>query len=255
MKRVILLPGLACDEELWGGVAGPLAARHAVLHSDVQSRHPTLPAMAAALLAAHDGPLVLVGHSMGGMIALEALRQAPGRIAGAAILASTARADTPELVGLRSAAIGLFEQGRVDEVLRANVPFAFDAGADAALIARYFAMIQRAGAERLIAGNRALIARDDLRPHLSRIACPLLVVCGESDALTPPEHAREIASAVSGARLELIERCGHMLTLEAPERVTALLLDWLDWLDAPDLRDGRDAGRALNASSSAATRS
>ncbi len=227
MPELILLPGLACDAEAWDGVAAPLAARHRIAVSDVAARHAALPAMAAALLAEHAGPLVLVGHSMGGIVALEALRQAPERIAAAALLGSTARPDTPELVALRMQAIGLFEAGRVDEVLRANAPFAFAPGVPASLVERYVAMIRRAGTATLIAGNRALIARDDQRPHLPRIACPLLVACGEADALTPPEHSREIAEAVPGARLELLPGVGHLLTLEAPQAVAALLLDFL----------------------------
>jgi pimeloyl-ACP methyl ester carboxylesterase len=232
MPELILLPGLACDAEAWDGVAAPLAAHHRIAVSDVAARHASLPAMAAALLAEHPGPLVLVGHSMGGIVALEALRQAPRRIAAAALLGSTARPDTPELVALRTQAIGLFEEGRIDEVLRANVPFAFAPGVPPALVERYIGMIRRAGAAALIAGNRALIERDDQRPLLPRIACPLLVACGEADALTPPEHSREIAAAVRDARLELLAGCGHMLTLEAPDRLAALLLDWLGRLDA-----------------------
>jgi pimeloyl-ACP methyl ester carboxylesterase len=229
MPTVILLPGLACDAVLWRAQLAALSTRHRVAVSDVHARAATLPEMATLLLAEHGGPLVLVGSSMGGMLALHAARQAPGRMRGLALLGSTARPDTPELIALRSQAIELFAAGRMDEVLRANVPLALHPGhaEHAALVAAYLAMIRRAGAQQLIAQNRAVMARADARPWLPAISCPTLVVCGQGDLLTPPGHSREIAAAVPGARLELLADCGHLLTMEQPARVNQLLLDWL----------------------------
>lgn len=227
MHNVILLPGLACDATIWREQIAALAPPHRVRVTDVHARCATLPEMAAALLAEHAGPLVLCGTSMGGMVALEVVRQAPERVKALALLATSARADTPELIKLRSDAIVLFEQGRAEEVLRANAVFAFHPRAAAVLSQPYIEFIQRAGALQLIRQNRAIMARADQRPMLGKIACPTLVACGDADLLTPPEHSREIAAAIPGARFELIEQCGHMLTLERPDRVNALLRGWL----------------------------
>jgi pimeloyl-ACP methyl ester carboxylesterase len=166
---------------------------------------------------------------MGGMLALEMQRQAPARVQAMALLGTSARPDTPELLQLRGEAIALFAQGRADEVLRANIPFALHPQArhHDALVADYFEMMRRAGAEQLIRQNRAVMARVDSRPGLAALRCPVLVACGDADLLTPPEHAREIADAIAGARLEIVPTCGHLLTWEQPERINALLLDWL----------------------------
>ncbi|MFT3818437.1 MAG: alpha/beta fold hydrolase [Rubrivivax sp.] len=197
--------------------------------SRVHAQHDGLDAMADALLAEHAGALHLVGASMGGMVALHAALRAPQRVASLALLGTTARADTPELIRLRSEACALFEQGRVDEVLRANVAFAFhpDHQRNESLIGGYLAMIRRAGAAQLVRQNRAVMARPDLRPRLPGLSCPTLVAVGEADALTPPACAEEIAAAIPGARLHTVGGAGHMLTLEQPEAVTHLLLDWL----------------------------
>ncbi len=229
---LLLLPGLACDGELFAGVSPALARQHEVHVSDVHSRHATLPQMAAALLAERPGRHVLIGCSLGGMLALELGHQAPDRVLGMALLGSTAREDTPELIALRSQACELFAAGRADEVLRANVLFAFHPAnrGNPALVGAYLAMIERAGAAQLIAQNRAVMARRDSRPLLAQISCPLMVACGEADALTPPEHSQEIAAAVAGAELHVIAGAGHMLTLEQPAAVTALLLAWLQRL-------------------------
>ncbi|MBI5260174.1 MAG: alpha/beta fold hydrolase [Burkholderiales bacterium] len=232
MPTLILLPGLASDDALWHGLLPALAPYGPAHVTQVHARFPTLPEMAAALLAEHAGPLVLIGTSMGGILALEVLRQAPQRVQALALLGSTARADTPEMVALRTQAIALFEAGRMDEVLRANLPFAFHASklGNAALVADYLAMVRRAGAEQLVRQNRAMIARADSRPLLPAIGCPLLVACGADDRLTPPECSHEIAAAVPGATLAVLPHCGHLLTLEQPAAVSALLTRWLDGL-------------------------
>ena len=229
MSTVILLPGLACDAALWRDQLPALAAHHTVHVSTAHQRHTDLPVMARALLAEFTGPLVLVGSSMGGMLALHAHRQAPQRIAGLALLSSTARADTPELIRLRSEAIVEFQQGRAEVVLRANAMFAFHPAhaEDRERVDDYVNQILRIGAGQLIAQNRAVMARTDMRPWLADIRCPLLVACGDGDLLTPLEHSREIAQRVPHARLEVVPDAGHLMTWEQPERVNALLLQWL----------------------------
>ena len=230
MSSVVLLPGLACDAALWRDQLPALrAARHDVQVSTVHQRHGDLPAMARALLAEHAGPLVLVGSSMGGMLALHAHRAAPQRVAALALLSSSARPDTPELIRLRSDAIVEFERGRAEGVLRANAKLAFHPAHadDGARVDDYVRQILRAGAAQLIAQNRAVMRRADMRPWLAAIGCPLLVACGDNDLLTPLEHSREIAQAVPQARLEVVRDAGHLMTWEQPERINALLLQWL----------------------------
>lgn len=233
MPTLTLLPGLACDAAVWQDLLPALASRHAVFVSSVHSRHATLPAMAAALLAERPGPLWLAGCSMGGMLALELWRQAPQRVRGLALLGTSARPDTPEVLALREQACVLFAAGRMNEVLRANVLLAFHPlhARPAGVVEAYLAMLRRAGAEQLIAQNRAVMARVDSRPTLRSITCPVLVACGEADQLTPPEHSREIAALTPGARLEIVPGAGHMLAMEQPERLTHLLLDWLARID------------------------
>lgn len=229
MATIVLLPGLASDATVWRDQLPVLSAAHRVVVSDVHFRADALPAMAAALLAEQPGELVLCGTSMGGMVALEAVRLAPQRIRGLALLGTSARADTPELIALREAAVVEFEAGRAEAVLRANLMFAFHprVAAESELARTYLEFVLRAGAPALVRQNRAIMARADLRPTLRAIRCPTLVVVGDSDLLTPPEHAREIAAGIAGAQFEIVLECGHLLTMEQPERVNALLLDWL----------------------------
>lgn len=230
MTRLVLIPGLASDATMWAGQLPALPAALAPTVTDVHMRHGSIPEMAQALLQEHDGPLVLCGASMGGMVAMEAARQAPGRIRGLALLGTNARPETAEMRTLREGAIAVFfREGGVEEILRANVVLAFhpDAARDTALVERYLGFVMAAGASQLVRQNRAVMDRPDARPHLPRLACPTLVLCGEDDRLTPLDCSREIAALVPGAELGVIPRCGHMLTMEKPAAVNAALNAWL----------------------------
>ena len=71
-----------------------------------------------------------------------------------------------------------------------------------------------------------------LEPHLARLRCPTLVMCGDGDRLTPPECSREIAALMPHAELAWVPQCGHMLTMEKPELVNATLRHWLGQLNS-----------------------
>ncbi|MDA7416808.1 alpha/beta fold hydrolase [Xenophilus arseniciresistens] len=231
MPQLVLLPGLACDARLWEAQWPVLPAALDPVVSDASTRFDSIEEMAAAVLREHPGPLVLCGASMGGMVAMECMRQAPGRIAGVALLGTSAAPESPQTHQLRSQAIEVFARGpaALRELIELNVMFAFHSAQlpDRALTRRYVDRVVEAGAEQLIRQNRAVMKRPDARAHLGRYKGPVLLVCGEGDALTPPESMREIAALLPQAQLHWLHDCGHMLTMEKPAELNALLGDWL----------------------------
>ena len=231
MTRLVLIPGLAGDRVMWRAQLAALREREPLV-TDVHMRHATIADMARALLGETEGQLVLCGASMGGMVAMEAARQAPRRVAGLALLGTSARPESAEMREVRENAIRLFEQGRVREVIEPNVHFAFhpDHAKEPSITASYLEFVLRAGAGQLVRQNRAVIERPDARVHLPRLRCPVLVMHGDADQLVPPENAREIAALVPQAQLVIVERCGHMLTMEQPALVNQALRSWLETL-------------------------
>jgi pimeloyl-ACP methyl ester carboxylesterase len=227
--QLIFLPGLATDAEMWQAQLAAVPSHWRAAVTDVHTRYNTIEEMAQALLDEHPGPLVLCGASMGGMIAMEAARRAGPRLGGLALFGTSARPETDAMRALREGVIPLFEQGRMAEVLRANLPLAFAPGqaSNPVLTQQYMAMVMRAGAAQLVQQNRAVMVRPDARLHLAKLSCPVLLLCGESDKLTPPELTHEIAGLVPQAEVRILAGCGHMLTLEKPVEVSAALLEWL----------------------------
>ena len=229
VPAIVLIPGLAADAAMWAAQRDALAATREVHITDVHFRFATLPEMARALLAEHAGGLVLCGASMGGMLAFEVLRQAPQRVRGLALLGTSARPDTPEIAVLRAQAFAMIDAGEYEAMIRGNVPFSFHASrlGEPELVEAYLDLLRRAGPEQLVRQNLAVAARPDSRPLLPAVRCPTLVLCGDTDIVTTVEASREIAQHVPGAEFALIERCGHMLTMERPCKVNAALLGWL----------------------------
>ena len=225
---LVLLPGLACDEDMWRGQLSALAPWHPVV-TDVHTRYGSIEEMAAALLARHHGRLVLCGASLGGIVAMEVARQAPQRVRGLALLGTTARPEDAASRPARENAIALFEHGDAASVIALGATANFHA-ATGELLRRYEQAVLRGGAQQLVRQNRAVLGRRDARLHLPSVRCPTLVVCGEDDQLTPPVLSREIAGLVPGAQLVLVPRCGHMLTMEQPAAVNAALRGWLQAL-------------------------
>ena len=98
---------------------------------------------------------------------------------------------------------------------------------DAALVNIIREMAERTGVEGYIRQQKAIIARPDFRPLLPSIKCPTLVLCGRQDGLTPLENSEEMATAIPGAKLVIVEDCGHMSTLERPQAVNRAMREWL----------------------------
>jgi pimeloyl-ACP methyl ester carboxylesterase len=88
-------------------------------------------------------------------------------------------------------------------------------------------MAQETGAEAFVRQQNAIMNRADSRPGLGRIRCPTMVLVGDEDEATSPEHAKEIAAAIPQASLVTVPDCGHLSTLEQPEAVSAALTEWM----------------------------
>jgi len=228
MTPIVLIPGLLCSAEVFAPQIPALRPFGPVtVASTLQGA--TLAEMAEAILAQAPPRFALAGLSMGGYIAFEILRRAPERVSKLALLGTNARADTPEQAALRRRWIAQVQRGRfetfVDEAMRSIVhPSRRD---DLELRELNRRMAQAVGVEGFARQTEAILSRIDSRPHLAAISVPTLVLVGDSDPLSPPALAQEMAAAIPNARLVVLEACGHASTLEQPAAVNRALKDWI----------------------------
>jgi pimeloyl-ACP methyl ester carboxylesterase len=225
---IVLVAGLNCSARLYADQIPVLWQFGPVVVAD-HRRDDSMAAMARRILAAAPPRFALAGLSMGGYIAFEILRQAPERVARLALLDTGARAETPERTEQRKPLIALARSGRFAEIFESQYPTLVHRSrhSDAALMAAVRTMNQETGPEAYLRQQAAIMSRPDSRPGLAAIACPTLVLVGDSDEPTPPELAREMAAAIPGAKLVVVPECGHLSTMERPQAVNKALLEWM----------------------------
>ena len=227
--NLLLLPGMMCDRRLWRHQVEALRGHYRLQVGDIGVAS-DVSEIARSLLAAAPTRFALAGLSMGGIVALEMWRQAPRRIERLALLDSNFRPDTPERRALRNDQIERVGAGALQLILRDELKPNYLAQchkSNTALLDEVLQMGMEQGAEVFVRQSVALRDRPDSTATLATIDCPTLVLCGDEDELCPVALHREMATAIEGSKLRIINECGHLSTLEQPAAVTAALHEWL----------------------------
>ena len=233
MPAILLLPGNMCDDRLWQGADGALL--RALEAPGWPVRRPALDArsinaMAEAVLGDHPGPILPIGFSMGGIVALEVARLAPTRLAGLALIGTNMAADLPERAEARPRQQAAVRAGKLDEIvmgeLKPNYLAASNRG-NRPLLQLIRDMALKLGPDVFVRQSEALRTRFDLSGVLPGLRVPTFIACGAEDRLCPPEWHRRMAKAASDAELHVIPGAGHMLPLEQAEELGTRLSTWL----------------------------
>lgn len=235
ITTAIFLPGNMCDARMWGCNGGVIeqALRDrgmTVLHADL-SEATTIAEMAANTLALVEGQLMLIGFSMGGIVAVEMARIAPERIIGMVLADTNCGADKPERAAARPAQQERVRHGQLAEIVITDIKPAYLGKCNrdaAALKSLVFDMAIDLGETVFCAQSEALRTRGDNCAALAAFKGPTLFMAGAEDALCPPALHREMAASVDCATLHIIDGAGHMLPLEQPVAFSRALAAWLD---------------------------
>jgi pimeloyl-ACP methyl ester carboxylesterase len=171
----------------------------------------------------------LAGLSLGGMIAVEIMQIAAGRVTKLALLDTGVRAQTETERAVRAARIRMADEGHFQAVLGLQMSRFIPAYRlpDKTLVDEVIAMCGEIGIDIYRKQEAMAAIRVDRRPDLPKIGCPTVVVCGRDDAATPLFLSEEMAKAIKGSELIVIEQCGHLITMEKPEETNAILRKWL----------------------------
>jgi len=194
----------------------------------------TLTAMAQQVLdEAPTERFSVAGHSMGGRVALEVMRLAPQRVERLALLDTgthplpAGEAGEKERAGRMALLKIAQEQGMRPMGRQWARGMVHPDYLDTPLFDAILDMLERSNPQQFAAQINALLTRRDAAPQLSGIRCPTLVLCGRDDAWSPPAQHQAMQAAIPGATLRVIERCGHMCTMEQPQAVNEALAGWL----------------------------
>ncbi len=231
--QLLLLPGLLCDRAVWQPQIDALSDRADCTVVDYGLCN-SLQAMAEhALATAPAGPLAVAGHSMGGRVAFEMWRLAPERIARLALLDTSyhplpaGEAGATEREGRMTLLATARRDGMAAMARLWAVGMVHPSQRETPLFERIVEMLARKTPDHYAAQIEALLARPDVEPLLPGITCPTLLVCGRDDSWSPPARHEFMHSRIAGSRLVVIERCGHMSTMEQPLEVVQAFTEWL----------------------------
>lgn len=226
MITTVLLPGLLCDARLWAHQVENLES--SILIPDL-TRHSTIEGLAASVLEEAPRHFALAGLSMGGYVALEILNQEGDRVKKLALLSTSARADSEEQKRVRAGLIDLTKTGKFRGVTPRLFPTLVHESnvGDDAIRETVFSMAETVGPQGFTHQATAVMNRKDHRALLPHIDCPTMIIVGREDQRTPLPLSEEMAATIPGAKLHILERCGHLPPLEQPEKTTALLNAWL----------------------------
>ena len=225
---ILLVPGLASSPRIFAPVMsalwrfGPITVANHI-------RDDNMGAIARRILAEAPPRFALAGHSMGGYIAFEIMRQASERVAKLALINTQARPDTAEVSarrrGMMARATSGQYRGVLDELFLGFVhPSRRD---DSALRQLVHDMGEDIGGEAFVRQQQAMIGRPDSRPVLAWIKCPTLVLTGDEDHTIPNALSSEMAGGIHGAKLVVLANCGHLPQPEQPQATADALVEWL----------------------------
>jgi len=225
---LILVPGLLCDDTVWRAQIEAFSATHEVIVPELDG-FDSIPDMAAALLERAPAEFALAGHSLGGRIALEAVRQAPLRVIRLALLDTGVHPCAAGEPARRHQLLSIAFAEGMHAVAREWLPPMVHPARhpDPAVMKPLEAMVERQTPDTFRNQVEALLNRPDAGPLLASIRCPALVLCGREDGWSPLVQHEQIAAAIRGSILAVIERCGHMAPFERPAEVTRELARWL----------------------------
>ena len=175
----------------------------------------TVEAMASFVLASirerWSSPAILVGHSMGGAVALQAALDHREVVGGLVLLSTAAR------LRVATTLLDLVRE-HFSELPQQMVALGFAPSADSAVAARWMSGPWPASTAAAVA-DFAACDRFDVRVRLGEVVVPAVVMVGEQDMMTPVKRARELAEGIAGARLRTFPDAGHLLIWENPNEI------------------------------------
>jgi len=174
------------------------------------------------------GPVVLIGHSMGGYVALAFAKTYPDALRGLVLVGTKAGRDTPEAAATRRVTAGKVKAEGVSVVVDAMAPKMLSPGnKDAATAASVHGFMAPSRPEGVIGALLGMADRPDAAAWLEQIRIPTLVITGEDDTIIPPGESAALVRSIPGAEFKAIPKAGHLVAFEQADAFNAALDDWL----------------------------
>lgn len=223
-EPLVLIPGLMADARLFLPQLVQLGAGRA-MQVVLPTVGETVEQMSEAILPGLPEKFALLGHGLGGDVALDIIRRIPDRVTRVVLLATDPLAEAPQAAAARESRIVASRAGRLAEAMEQEIPAT--ALADTEWRGEIMALIRdmalTLGEGVFLRQSRALQRRPDQQKTMRRIKLPALVIAGDLDTLVPMRRQEFTANLMPFGKLHVVAGAGHFTPLEQPEAVSAAL--------------------------------
>ena len=223
-----MVPGMMCDERIFSPQIEELSKNLEVTIADILS-FSSVRELASDVLKKAPKSFSLLGHSMGGIVAMEIYSQEPNRIEKLILMDTNPKAELDEVKLKREPQIKDVREGKLLEVMRDEMKPNYLAESEnkSSVLDVCMDMALSLGPDVFINQSRALQKRADQLNTIQSINIPVLIMCGSEDKLCTVERHEMMHNMISDSDLKIINNAGHMPTLEQPRETTEVLKEWL----------------------------
>lgn len=185
---------------------------------------------AARVLKRAPERFVLGGISMGGYVALEIMRQAPERVRGLILADTNAHADPEAARKKRLKAIETAREKGIEPLIKPTLLDIIAPEHRSNDVTRHILerMAELTGVDKYVNEQKTIMSRPDSTALIGKIDCPVLVVGGEKDALSPPDALDAMTRLIPRAAHVVIKNAAHLPPLENPAAFTAALRAFIE---------------------------
>jgi pimeloyl-ACP methyl ester carboxylesterase len=223
-----MVPGMMCDERIFSPQIEALSQNLEVTIADI-SNFSSVRELASDVLKKAPKKFSLLGHSMGGIVAMEIYSQEPNRIEKLILMDTNPKAELDEVKLKREPQIREVNKGKLLEVMRDEMKPNYLAESEnkRSVLNVCMDMALTLGPDVFINQSRALQSRLDQQNTIQSIKIPVLILCGSEDKLCPVERHEMMHNMITDSDLKIINNAGHMPTLEQPRETTEVIKEWL----------------------------
>jgi len=223
-----MVPGMMCDERIFSPQIEELSKNLEVTIADISS-FSSVRELASDVLKKAPKKFTLLGHSLGGIVAMEIFSQEPNRIDKLILMDTNPKAELEEVKSKREPQIRDVREGKLLNVMRDEMKpnYLAESENQESVLTTCMDMALSLGPDVFINQSRALQTRADQQSNIQSINIPVLIMCGLEDKLCTVERHEMMHNMINNSELKIINNAGHMPTLEQPKETTEVLKEWL----------------------------
>ena len=225
---LVFIPGMMCDSRLFQPQINEFSRQYVVCATPASSSN-SIENISFEILRYLPTKFVLIGLSMGGILAMEIIRKVPERVMKIVLMDTNYKSETSEIKSRRLPQIQLVKEGLLEEVMCQQIKnnYLRKDKQNQEIFDLCLSMANGLGKEIFINQSTALANRKDYKSTLKNIKIPSLIICGEYDRLCPIKVHMEMESLIENSTLEIIPDAAHLPTLEQPAYLNKILCEWL----------------------------